>query len=277
MLTLRGLRGRHAASPPQAPGITHGSPSTTPAGRHADGASPGPRGTRSSSSPCRSEGRRFEAPPAHSTGRTRARWALSGPGPGPPRLAPAPSRAPRSTGVLLEALARTSPPPRPTGQDPGASAPPRWGRGGRVVRQQRAPARGTRRRRSCPVRTTRHNVPSQLIPLDARLHQSDRGWAVAYDVHRFVDPIVERAWITWSVYLRSCPAHAPSPTRPPSGNAEIDLSAPCRRAEKQVLDLSIGQDRIETSLVARAGASVLKVESPGIDGARAPVRPPSST
>ena len=264
--------------PPQAPGITHGSPSTTAAGRHANGLRRA-LAEHDLLLPVLPEGRRFGSPSGALDWANSGAMALSGPASGPPRLAPGTvASAAIGTGALLEALAPTL-----------AAAPPDWAGllGERAAcwgnaRRGRVTAGGAGRllrardgwlALQLPRPDDWHLVPAWLeIPLDARLHQSDRGWAVVEGTlrDRIVDPIVERARL---VGLACAPApRTPLANSPPFRlTAETDSAPRADGRTLRVLDLStLWAGPLATSLVARAGASVLKVESPGRpDGARA--------
>lgn len=276
MLTWQAF-GKDMPHPSQAPGITHGSPSITPAGRQAD-ALRGALSTHGLEVPTPPRARTFGSASAALDWAASGAMALTGPTDGAPRLARgAVASAALGAGAILEALspALAADPPDWSGLLGERAAI--WGH----ARAGRSTAGGAGRLLRArdgwlaiqlPRADDWHLVPAWLeIELDANLHQSDRGWTVLEGVlrERSVDATVERARLIGL----ACAAAPPTPiTDVPFFAVRAESESAPRASERplRVLDLStLWAGPLATSLLARAGASVLKVESPERpDGAR---------
>ncbi len=276
MLTCAAF-GKDMPHPSQASGIPRRSPSATPAGRHAEAvrAALARHGIEVPATPVSTD---FGSGSAALDWAASGAMASTGPHEGEPRFAPgAVASAAIGVGTVLEAL---SPSLAATAIDWSGLLGERaaaWGH----ERRGRVTAGGAGRlfrardgwiAIQLPRPDDWRSVPAWLeTPLPAALHESERGWTVIEAAlrDREVEPLVERARMLGL-------ACAPAPREPIDGvplfRIDGDREARPRAADRplRVLDLSsLWAGPLATSLLAKAGASVLKVESPSRpDGAR---------
>ncbi len=263
--------------PSQPPGITRGSASTTPAGQYAAKLRERLAAHGLDVLPPRRSaplGRRSAAVDWAASGA----MALTGPADDAPRFAPgAVASAALGAGAIIESLAPAIASEKLDWAGMLGERAAAWGH----TRDGRRTAGGAGRLLRAmdgwlAIQLPRDDdwrlVPAWLeIEPDPRLHERERGWRLVEDDvrTRAVDATVERARL---IGLACAPApRAPVEPVPLFTSSSETASAPrTRERPLRVLDLStLWAGPLATSLLARSGASVLKVESPDRpDGAR---------